>query len=58
MAHVTQCDVCGNVVKHEESKYIKIHDVMVSDSLKPDFIGKDLCPACYKKIAKILDIKE
>ena len=29
MASVTQCDVCGNIVKNENSKRVKIYDVDV-----------------------------
>lgn len=56
MASVTQCDICGNVVKHEQSKYIKIFDVTSDDRVKDNTaICKELCPACYKKIAKIIN---
>lgn len=56
MASVTQCDVCNNVIKHEESKYIKIYNVNKNDQITT-FVGKEICPKCYEKVAKILNIK-
>jgi hypothetical protein len=56
MASVTQCDVCNNVIKHEESKYIKIYNVDKYDNTTT-FVEKELCPQCYEKVAKILKIK-
>lgn len=56
MASVTQCDVCGNIVKHEESKLIRIYDVNEYDRMTT-FVDKEICPKCYEKVAKILNIK-
>lgn len=56
MASVTQCDVCNNVIKHEESKYIQIHDVNEYDQ-PTTCVNKEICPKCYEKVAKILNIK-
>lgn len=57
MANVTQCDVCGNIVKHEESKYIKIYDVDEYGNTLLGSINKDICLNCYEKIKKFLKIK-
>ncbi len=57
MASVTQCDVCKNVVKHEESKYIQIYDVDKNDKATT-FIEREICSECYKKVAKILNINK
>ena len=27
--NVTQCDICGNVVKNEQSMYLEVHRVQV-----------------------------
>lgn len=57
MASVTQCDACGNMVKHEESKYIKIYDVNEYGNTLLGSINKDICLNCYEKMKKILKIK-
>lgn len=57
MASVTQCDVCGNIVKHEESKYIKIYDVDGYGNTLLGSINKDICLNCYENIKKFLKIK-
>lgn len=56
MASVTQCDVCKNVVKHEESKYIEIYNVDKYDNSAGITAKKEICSECYKKIANILNI--
>ena len=58
MASVTQCDVCNNVVKHEESKYISIYNVCRDDSRGRNIAQKELCSECYKKVSKVLNINE
>lgn len=57
MASVTQCDACGNMVKHEKSKYIKIYDVNEYGNTLLGSINKDICLNCYEKMKKILKIK-
>lgn len=57
MASVTQCDACGNIVKHEESKYIKIYDVDKYGNTLLGSINKDICLNCYEKIKEFLKIK-
>lgn len=42
MASVTQCDVCNNVIKHEESKYIKIYNVNKEESIPKQKIKLEL----------------
>lgn len=56
MASVTQCDACGNIVKHENSKRVRIYDIDKYDNTTT-FVSKELCPQCYEKVAKILKIK-
>ena len=56
MASVTQCDVCGNIVKHENSKRVKIYDVDEYRNTNT-FVYREICPKCYEKVAKILNIK-
>lgn len=60
MASVTQCDICNNVIRHEESKYIEVSYVDKYDNLDGKICSKEVCPECYKKIKKILkiDLKE
>ncbi len=57
MASVTQCDVCGNIVKHENSKRVKIHDVDEYRNILSGLINKDICLNCYEKIKDFLKIK-
>jgi hypothetical protein len=57
MASVTQCDVCGNIVKNENSKRVKIYDVDVLGHICGCLVNKDICLNCYEKIKKILKIK-
>lgn len=55
MASVTQCDICGNVVKHNECKYIEIFNVD-KDRLKcGKIMGKDICDKCYKNLENIIN---
>lgn len=57
MASVTQCDVCGNIVKNENSKRVKIYDVDVLGHVYGCLVNKDICLNCYGKMKKILKIK-
>lgn len=57
MASVTQCDVCGNIVKNENSKRVKIYDVDVLGHVCGCLVNKDICLNCYEKMKKILKIK-
>lgn len=57
MATVTQCDVCGNIVKHENSKRVRIYDVDVLGNVCERLVNKDICLNCYEKMKKILKIK-
>lgn len=57
MASVTQCDVCGNIVKHENSKRVRIYDIDEYGNTLLGSINKDICLNCYEKIKKFLKIK-
>lgn len=57
MASVTKCDVCGNIVKNENSKRVKIYDVDVLGHVCGCLVNKDICLNCYEKIKKFLNIK-
>ena len=57
MASVTQCDVCGDIVKHEDSKRVKIYDVDAFKNIDICLVNKDICLNCYEKIQKLLKIK-
>lgn len=57
MASVTQCDVCGDIVKHENSKRVRIYDVNVLGDKLGFPVNKDICLNCYEKIKKFLNIK-
>lgn len=54
MASVTQCDACGNVVKHEQSVCIKAINVNSSGSITQCIWRKDLCTECYNKICRLV----
>lgn len=54
MAAVTQCDVCSNVMKNDESKYVKVNRCTSDGKLGNVILEKDLCPQCYEKLCKIL----
>lgn len=58
MASVTQCDVCGNVVKHEDSKRVRINNVDVNGEIYGLIAGKDICLNCYEKMKKFLKINK
>lgn len=57
MASVTHCDACGNIVKHENSKRVKIYDVDEYRNILSGSINKDICLNCYEKIKEFLKIK-
>lgn len=52
--NVTQYDVCKNVVKHEESVYVKVYSVTKNDEYGDTLIKADLCPACKERLYKLL----
>lgn len=54
MASVTQCDVCGNVVKHEQSKYVEVSSVQKDDSTGRVLHKLEICPDCYVKLCTTL----
>ena len=57
MASVTQCDVCSNVVKHEQSKYIEIYSVKKDDSTGLLLHKREVCPDCYTKVCAVLGLE-
>ena len=58
MARVTQCDTCGNVVKHEDSRRVRIYDVDVNGNILEWLVNKDICINCYEKMKKLLKINK
>lgn len=58
MASVTQCDACGNIVKNENSKRVKIYDVDVLGHVCGCLVNKDICLNCYEKMKKFLKINK
>lgn len=52
MASVTQCDVCGDIVKHEDSKCVRIYDVDGFKNTSIRLVNKDICLNCYEKMKK------
>lgn len=56
MASVTQCDVCGDIVKHENSKRVKIYNVDEYKNVCGWLVNKDICLNCYEKMKKFLKI--
>lgn len=57
MANVTQCDVCANVVKHEQSKYVEVYNVTAGNSTGAKIHRLELCMDCYKKLCKALGLE-
>lgn len=58
MASVTQCDVCGNVVRHEESKFIEIWNVCKNDTKGSQVANKEICDKCYNNLKKLLKMED
>lgn len=54
MAAVTQCDVCNNVVKHEQAMYIKAYSCNKNGETSQCIWCKDLCPECYSKLCRLV----
>lgn len=52
--NVTQCDVCKNVVKHEQSAYVRVFSVTKNDECGNVLVEADLCPACKERVLKLL----
>lgn len=52
MASVTQCDACGNIVKHENSKRVRIYDIDECENVCERLLNKDICLNCYEKMKK------
>lgn len=52
--NVTQCDICKNVVKHEESVYVEVLSVTKTDECKDVLVKADLCPTCKERLFKLL----
>lgn len=57
MASVTQCDVCNNVVKHEQSFYVEVYRVRRDDSRGDRLQHLDICPDCYSKLCATLKLE-
>lgn len=57
MASITMCDVCKNVVKHEESKYVEVYSVRKDNCTGTKIHSLEVCPACYEKLCAVLKIE-
>ena len=57
MAAVTQCDVCNNVVKHEQSMYIEIYTVKQDNSTGRKIHTVEACMDCYAKLCDVLKLE-
>lgn len=57
MASVTQCDVCKNIVRHNEAKYVRINRLTTSDDLGSLLHEVELCPVCYDKLCIFLKVR-
>lgn len=57
MASVTQCDVCGSVIKHNESKFVRINKVTVDAGIGQELYALDTCPECYTKLCVLLKVE-
>lgn len=55
--NVTQCDICGNVVKNEQSMYLEVHRVTSDNTVGARLTGKEICPACWERISKLITPK-
>lgn len=54
MASVTQCDCCGDVVKHEESFLITINSMTEKKAKGALNLQKEICKKCFQKVEEIL----
>lgn len=57
MASVTQCDICGSIIKHYESKYVRINKVTAGDGIGQELYALDACPECYTKLCMLLKVE-
>ena len=57
MASVTQCDVCKNVVRHNEAKDVRINRLTASNGMGSLLHEVELCPACYDKLCIFLKVR-
>ena len=57
MAAVTMCDVCNNVCKNEEAKFVKVFKCDKSGATTSNIHGLDLCPECYNRFTKLLRVE-
>ena len=57
MAAVIQCDVCTNVCRNEESKYIEVYRCGTYGKAAQEIHKLDICPECYKKLCKLLKLE-
>ena len=57
MAAVTQCDVCSNTCKNEDSKCIKVYRRSHDGTLANVVHYLEVCPNCYGKLCGALNLK-
>lgn len=57
MANVTQCDICSNVAKHEQTKYVEVFNVKADNSTGIKIHTLELCMVCYEKLCAALGLE-
>lgn len=56
--NVTQCDICGNIVKNEQSMVLNVYRVRRNSMIGGRVMHKEICPACFEKLSKLFTPKE
>ena len=58
MAAVTMCDVCNNVCKNDEAKFVKVFNCNKSGDTTCTLLCLDVCPECYNRLKKLLKVSD
>ena len=56
MASIRQCDACGAVMPHKQTKRIEVYDYDYSGRVGTKSAMHDLCPVCFGKLLEILNV--
>lgn len=56
MASMSMCDVCGQVVKHTDAKFVKLYNEKPTGAVGSIIATAEVCPECYEKLAEVLKI--
>lgn len=54
--NVTQCDICRNIVKNQQSMFLQVFKVKSNNSVR--VMTKDICLICWEKLNKLITPKE